>query len=78
MEKKKRAIAISGESHEVDEVCTFQVHSRKRVQGKLKPVRSKSLSVENVSLEEGIKIVRLGVDLFKTQKLRAVAGQKSP
>lgn len=77
MGKKKREVAISGEFHEVDEVCTFQVHSRKRVQGRLKPMRSKSLSVENVSLEEGIKIVRLGVDLFKTQKLRAIAEQKS-
>lgn len=76
MKKKKRVVAISGESHEVDEVCTFQVHSRKRVQGKLKPVRSKSLSVENISLDEGIKIVRLGVDLFKTQKLRAIVEQK--
>ena len=77
MEKKKRTVAISGESHSVDEVCTFQVHPRKRIDGRLKSMKSKSLSVENISLDEGIKIVRLGVDLFKTQKLRAVAEQKS-
>ena len=67
MEKKKRKVVISGESHEVDEVCTFQVHSRRRVAGRLKPMRSKSITVEHVSLDDGIKIVRLGIEEFKTR-----------
>ena len=68
MGNKKRTVAISGESHAVDEVCTFQVHPRKRVGGRLKSMKSKSLSVENVSLDEGIQIVRLGIDAFKTAR----------
>ena len=75
MVKKKRVIAISGESqHEVDEVCTFQVHPRKRTDGRLKSTKSKSITVENISLHDGLKIVRLGVDLFMMQKTRAIAG----
>ena len=68
-----RVIAISGESlsarsFAADQVCTFQVHSRKRVAGRLKPVRSKSITAENISLADGLKIVRLGIDAFRTAK----------
>ena len=38
------------------------------INGKLKPVMSKSISVENVSLMDGIKIVRLGIDAFKAAR----------
>lgn len=66
-----RVIAISGEllsakSFAADQVCTFQVHSRRRVAGKLKPIRSKSITAENISLADGLKIVRLGIEAFKT------------
>ena len=68
-----RVIAISGEplsvrSFAADQVCTFQVHSRRRVAGRLKPMRSKSITVENVSLDDGLKIVRLGIDAFKAAR----------
>ena len=68
-----RVIAISGESlssksFAAERVCTFQVHSRRRVAGRLKPMRSKSITAENISLEDGIKIVRLGIEEFKVRK----------
>ena len=68
-----RVIAISGEllsvkSFAADRVCTFQIHPRRRVAGRLKPMRSKSITVENVSLNDGIKIVRLGIEEFKARE----------
>ena len=68
-----RVIAISGESlsamsFAAEQVCTFQVHSRRRVAGRLKPMRSKSITAENISLADGLKIVRLGIDAFRTAR----------
>jgi len=60
-----RRVVIAGESFTADQVCTFQVHSRKRVNRLLKSIRSKSITVENVSIEDGMKIVRLGIEQFK-------------
>ena len=68
-----RVIAISGESlsarsFAADQVCTFQVHSRRRVAGRLKPMRSKSITAENISLKDGFKIIRLGIELFEAAR----------
>ena len=67
MGKKKGATATSGDSYRINEVCTFQVHYRKRIGGRLKPSGSKSITKAdmNVSLEDGLKIVRLGIEAFK-------------
>ena len=64
-------VKISGESFVADQVCTFQVHSRKRVKGRLRPEGSKSITVENVSLADGLRIVRLGIEAFKTARSAA-------
>ena len=66
MDKKKRTVA-KGDSYRINEVCTFQVHYRKRIGGRLKPSGSKSITKAdmNVSLEDGLKIVRLGIEAFK-------------
>lgn len=65
---KRKRIAISGESFTADYVCTFQVHPRERVRGRLVPMKSKSITVENISLMEGLKIVRLGIEAFKAAR----------
>mgnify|MGYP001595898853 FL=1 len=51
------------------EVCTFQVHIRKRDRsGRLAPTGSKSITVPNISLPDGLKIVRLGIEAFRTAR----------
>lgn len=51
------------------QVCTFQIHMRRRDRtGRLKPVRSKSITFENISLDDGIRIVRLGIEAFKAAR----------
>ena len=64
----EQRITVSGEQFHTDHVCTFQVHARRRVNGKLKPLRSKSITVRNVSLKDGLEIVHLGVEAFKTSR----------
>ena len=64
-----RRIIVSGESFAADYVCTFQIHARERVRGRLTPMGSKSITVENVLLAEGLKIVRLGVEAFKAARI---------
>ena len=63
-----KRIVVSGESFSADQVCTFQVHPRKRIGGKLRSMASKSITVENVSLTDGLKIVRLGIDAFRAAR----------
>ena len=51
------------------EVCTFQVHVRKRDRsGRLAPTGSKSITVPNISLPDGLKIVRLGIEAFRVTR----------
>ena len=51
------------------EVCTFQVHVRKRDgTGRLASVGSKSITVPNISLHDGLKIVRLGMKVFEAAR----------
>ena len=68
---RRREIKIFGESFVVDQVCTFQIHSRKRMKGRLRPDGSKSITVENVSLADGLRIVRLGIEAFRAARSAA-------
>ena len=48
------------------EVCTFQIHMRRRDKaGRLKSIRSRSVTVTNISLKQGLKIVQLGIEAYK-------------
>jgi len=71
MDRRRREIKIFGETFAADQVCTFQVHSRKRMGGRLKSAKSKSITVENVSLDDGLRIVRLGIEAFRAARSAA-------
>ena len=67
----KKPVILSGEwrkSLDAGEVCTLQVHWRKRIGGKLRSAGSKSLTIVNASLKDGLKIIKLGIDAFRAAR----------
>ena len=57
-------VTVRSQASLADRVCTFQVHSRRRIGGTLRPIRSKSITAENASLTDGLKIIHLGIEAF--------------